>query len=211
MADASPWAAIHEERRALYADLEDLTPDQWSTQSLCTAWSVHGVLGHMVATAKKTPPKFFASFAAAGFKFDTMTGKDVARETSGAPARTMDHFRDLLSATSHPPGPITAMVGEAVVHSEDIRRPLGITRKYPIAMVIEAADFYRGSNLIVGGRNRVAGLALHATDADWSAGSGPEVTGPMLSLLLAIAGRPVAIGDLSGDGLLTLTDRMAPR
>jgi hypothetical protein len=44
-------------------------------------------------------------------------------------------------------------------------------------------------------------------DTDWSAGSGPVVSGPAVSLVLAITGRTVALADLSGDGLAALRSR----
>lgn len=53
------WSAVHEERRALVSDLAGLGPDDWSTPSLCEGCTVEDVLAHMVATAKKTPTKFF--------------------------------------------------------------------------------------------------------------------------------------------------------
>ena len=207
MATSDPWPIIHAERRALLADLEPLTGEQWATPSMCAGWSVRDVLGHMIATAKMTPSRFFAGLVGAGFRFTTMANKDIARETSGTPADTLARFRDQLSATSHPPGPVTAMVGEAVVHGEDIRRPLGISRSYPVDVLRTVADFYKGSNLLLGSKKRIAGLTLRATDADWSTGSGPEVSGPLLSLVLVIAGRRAALDDLAGPGLATLRSR----
>jgi hypothetical protein len=108
----------------------------------------------------------------------------------------------------HPPGPIDSWLGETIVHAEDIRRPLGIAHTYPVNDVTRIAAFYRGSNLLIGGKRRAAGLTLRATDADWSAGSGPEVAGPAISLVLAITGRPAALDDLSGEGLAALNQRM---
>jgi hypothetical protein len=70
------------------------------------------------------------------------------------------------------------------------------------------ADFYKGSNLLIGGKNRIAGLSLRANDVDWATGTGPEVSGPALSLVLAIVGRKAALDDLSGEGLDTLKSRM---
>ena len=64
MATTSPWPLIHAEREALIADLGTLTDDQWAARSLCTDWTVRDVLGHMIATAKMTPPRFFLSMAA---------------------------------------------------------------------------------------------------------------------------------------------------
>jgi uncharacterized protein (TIGR03083 family) len=199
---------IHAEREALANDLASIDEDKWRTPSLCSGWSVREVLGHMTATARKTPSKFFLDFARSGFNFHAMTAKDMQRETAGTPAEGLAAFRGLMGATTHPPGPADAWLGEALIHSEDIRRPLFIIREYPEASVTRAADFYKGSNMIVGARRRIEGLRLRANDADWSTGDGPEVTGPAISLLLAMTGRPAALKDLSGDGLDTLTARM---
>lgn len=208
MADASPWPLIHAEREALAADLASLDDAGWATRSLCGEWSVREVLGHMTATAKMTPPKFFAKLAGSGFRFSAMADKDVRLETAGTPAEGLAEFRRLATATSHPPGPVDTWLGESIVHSEDIRRPLGITRDYPIAAVIRVADFYKGSNVLIGAKKRITGLSLRATDAEWATGSGPEVTGPALSLVMAMTGRAAALDDLSGDGLATLRSRL---
>jgi len=43
-----------------------------------------------------------------------------------------------------------------------------------------------------------------ATDVDWAAGDGPEVTGPVDALLLLLTGRPAALARLSGPGAAQL-------
>jgi hypothetical protein len=45
----------------------------------------------------------------------------------------------------------------------------------------------------------VAGLTLRATDAGWSAGTGPEVAGPIVAVVLAMTGRNAVLGELSGE------------
>jgi hypothetical protein len=95
-----------------------------------------------------------------------------------------------------------------VVHGEDIRRPLGIKRAYPPEAVTRSADFFRRSNLLIGSKRRTAGLRLRADDLEWAAGTGPELTGPVLSLLMAMTGRAAALDDLSGEGAATLRSRM---
>src|SRR6185312_1054212 len=152
-------------------------------------------------------PKFFANFAAAGFNFDKFAGRQVAREGKGGPAATLAAFRAVQQRTSAPPGPKDTWLGEAFVHGEDIRRPLGIQHTYPVAFVTRTVAFYAKSNAIIGGRDRVAGLTLKATDADFSVGSGPVVEGPAISLLLAASGRKSALADLTGDGVATLRER----
>jgi uncharacterized protein (TIGR03083 family) len=208
MAGPSPWPTIHAERKALVEDLESLTDEQWATRSLCDSWTVQEVLAHMTAAAESSVPKFFGGLASAGFKFNNFTARDVAKRTSGSPADTLAGFKRNVTSVKHPPGPVDTWLGETIVHSEDIRRPLKIKHSYPADALIRLADNYRKSNLIIGGKRRVAGLTLRATDADWSAGSGPEVTGPLVSIVLAMTGRSVGLKDLSGPGLPTLKSRM---
>jgi uncharacterized protein (TIGR03083 family) len=203
----NPWPVIHAERQALADDLAGLTAAQWETASLCAGWTVHDVVGHIVATARMTPPRFIGHFAGAGFNFDKMAAKDIAAETSGGPAATLAALRDVTSRTTGPPGPIDAMLGEALVHPEDIRRPLGIAHDYPADAVVRVLDFFKKSNLLIGSKKRVDGVRLRATDTEWSHGSGPEVAGPAHSLLMAMTGRREAIADLSGEGVDTLRSR----
>jgi uncharacterized protein (TIGR03083 family) len=208
MANADVWATIHAERHALADDLKPLTDDQWKTSSLCAGWSVREVLGHMTATSELTAPKFFAGLIGSGFRFSALQNAAIAKQVDGAAADTLARFEAQAGATTHPPGPVDSWLGETIVHAEDIRRPLGISRRYPVDAVTRIADLYRRSNLIVGGKKRVAGLLLRAADSDWSAGSGPEVDGPAVSLVLAITGRKAALDDLSGDGVGILAARM---
>ena len=202
------WALIHKERQNLIIDVENLTPEQWKTQSLCDAWNVHEVLGHLVALTKQTPPKFYGKFVAAGFKFDRFAAKDVARESSGTPEQTLAEFVKHVKDTNAPPGPLDSWIGEIVVHSADIRRPLGIDYAPPVATSKKVADFYANSNLLIGAKNRIAAVRLIATDTDWAHGSGPEVQGPILSLIQAMTGRGAALADLTGEGVARLSTRM---
>jgi uncharacterized protein (TIGR03083 family) len=203
----SIWPTIHAERRALADQLEHLNDQRWATRSLCTEWDVHDVLAHLLSAAKMTPVRFLSRFGAAGFKFDRFAAKQVAVEGAGGPAATLAAFRAASSRESAPPGPKDTWLGEAFVHGEDIRRPLGIKHTYPLAFVARTVAFYAKSNAIIGGRDRVAGVTLTASDTDFSVGSGPVVEGPAISLLLAAAGRKCALAELSGPGVATLRER----
>jgi len=207
MAASSLWPMIHTEREALANDLAGLDEARWSSPSLLPGWSVRDVLAHMTATAKLTPAQFVSRLAATGFRFNEMNEKNIARENTGTPADQVAEFRRHSNATTHPPGPGDTWLGETIVHSEDIRRPLGITRAYPLEAVTRLADFYKGSNVLIGSKRRIAGLTLRATDAQWSTGTGPEVSGPAISLVLAMTGRKQALDDLSGEGLAALRAR----
>jgi hypothetical protein len=93
------------------------------------------------------------------------------------------------------------------VHGEDVVRALGPYRDHPIEHVVAVADFYKNSNLLIGTKNRIAGITLRATDAHWRHGTGPEASGPAIALVLAMTGRKAALDDLSGDGVTTLRER----
>jgi uncharacterized protein (TIGR03083 family) len=204
------WATIAAERGALADDLANLTPAQWDTPSLCPGWTVRDIVAHLSATASLNPGTFFVNMARAGFNFDRFANGQIAKHRGPDPAATLNEFRSLQDSTSAPPGPKTSWLGEVVVHGEDLRRPLGIAHTYPPAAVREAIDFYKGSNLLIGSKKRIAGLALKATDDDWQHGQGPDaqaVEGPLLSLLLAMTGRAAACDDLAGPGAQTLRSR----
>jgi uncharacterized protein (TIGR03083 family) len=203
----SPWPLIHAERGALASDLASLTPAQWTTPSLCTGWTVHDVLAHVVSTARMTPVSFLAKMAGSGFRFSAFAEKGVADGSVGGPEATLAAFRAVQNATTAPPGPKDSWLGETIVHGEDIRRPLGITHAYPIAAVTRTLDFYSGSNVLIGTKKRIEGVTLKATDTDWSHGSGPLVEGPALSLLMAATGRKAPLDDLTGPGVTTLRGR----
>ena len=203
----SPWPTIHAERHALADDLSGLTPEQWRTPSQCTDWDVHHMLGHMLATETMTPPKFFGRLAKAGFSFEKFSHAAVEQASAGGPDATLAAFRANADSSKSPPGPVDSWLGETLIHSEDIRRPLGIAHDYPSAAVVRTLDFYKKSNLIVGAKKRISGLTLKATDADWSTGSGPVVEGPAMSLLLAMTGRKQALDDLTGEGVQALRTR----
>jgi uncharacterized protein (TIGR03083 family) len=201
------WPTIHAERAALAADLEGLSDAQWATPSLCTDWTVRDVLAHMTATAEKTTVSFLTGMIGSGFRLTGMQNKDIKRvEGTGD---VLGAFKAAMNRSTSPPGPTDTWLGEVLIHSSDIRRPLGIKHDYPAGAAVRVADSYKTNNLVMGAKRRIEGLKLSADDVDWTHGTGPEVTGPMMSLLMVIAGRADALGDLSGDGVATLKSRMS--
>ncbi len=204
---ADVWPMIRTEREASADLFDSLSSEQWTATTLCPQWNTKELAGHMIAAAEMTIPAFYAGFAKAGFRFNRMVDTDARRCSTGDPALLGARLRSAAPGPNHPPGPVVAMLGESIVHAEDIRRTLGLRRDYPEASLVAAADFYRRSNLLIGAKKRVAGLRLRATDADWAVGEGPEVDGPLLSLVMAMTGRQEAVGDLTGEGQTLLAAR----
>ena len=100
-----------------------------------------------------------------------------------------------------------AMLGEIVVHGEDIRRPLGLAHRSPSRRWSQWRTPGRTRISSSAPKRRIAGLQLRATDTDWSHGVGPEVVGPLQSLVVAMTGRKGSHADLSGEGRPTLSAR----
>ncbi len=208
MKPAVIWKHIHSERAAMAETLAELSDDGWTTPSLCRGWSVQDTAGHILAAAEQTPAAFYRELIAARFRFDVFTDRAARRLGALGPSVLVERLRARTTTTNHPPAPVMAMLGEIVVHGEDIRRPLGITHTAPEEALIEVADSYRTSNLLIGAKRRIAGLRLRASDADWTTGDGLEVTGLLSSLVLSMTGRAAALSDLTGDGVATLASRM---
>lgn len=203
------WPLIHAERAALAADLAELTDRQWATPSLCDRLTVREVLAHLTAGASLNPVRWMAGVIRCRFDFDQQVAMRLAEQLGTTPADTLARFRRVISSTTKPPLPAVAMLGEVIVHGEDIRRPLGIRHHHPVTTVTEVAGYYHGSDLVVPARRRVHGLRLVATDGPFAAGSGPLVSGPTLALIMAMTGRSRYCDEVDGDGVPILRERHA--
>lgn len=210
MDDARTWDLIHHERAAMADTLGGLASGQWTESSLCNGWSVQVAAGHILVGAEQTRGRFFKRMVANGFRFNTMMDRDARRAGALSPTEIVERLRATASTTNGPPAPVMTMLGEIVVHGEDIRRPLGVAGGTSPEATAACLEMYQGAGFPVGTKQRIAGLCLVATDLDWSHGTGPEVSGPGLSLLLAMTGRTAGLDDLCGDGLTSLRTRMAP-
>ncbi|WP_258724917.1 maleylpyruvate isomerase family mycothiol-dependent enzyme [Cellulomonas sp. NS3] len=204
---ARTWDLIHAERAALADDLRGLDDDRWATPSLCAGLTVREVLAHLTAAASLDGLRWFAGVVRCRFDFDAQVAMRLAEQLGDSPAETFARFERVVRSTTTPPLPRPAILGEAVVHGEDIRRPLGITRVYPAEVVDAVARYYAGTDQVVVARRRVRGLRLVATDGGFTAGAGPEVSGPTLALVMAMTGRSVFCDELTGPGVGVLRAR----
>ncbi len=185
----------------------ELSVDEWTSPSWCEGWCVHDAAGHILAAAEQTPFNFYKEMAVAGFRFNVFADRAAKRLGSLSPRELVDRLRARTTTTNRPPAPVIVMLGEIIVHGEDIRRPLGLQHEYAEEALGAVADNYTKTNLLIGSKRRIAGLRLRASDCDWVHGDGPEVSGPLASLILAMAGRKRALDDLGGEGLATLSGR----
>lgn len=201
------WRLVHTERAALAADLAGIDDERWRTPSLCAGLSVREVLAHMTAAASLNSVRWMAGVIRCRFDFDRQVAMRLAEQLGSSPAETLSRFERVITSTTAPPLPAMAMLGEVIVHGQDIRRPLGTSRDHPTETVTQAARYYSRSDQVVVAKSRVGGLRLVATDGPFATGSGPVVSGRTLALVMAMTGRAAYCDELDGDGVAILRER----
>ncbi|QLQ40463.2 maleylpyruvate isomerase family mycothiol-dependent enzyme [Micromonospora robiginosa] len=207
--DADLLPMIAAERRRTADLIDSLTPAQLDTPSLCGAWTVREVAGHLVSPLVEPPWRLLPLLVGAGFRphvANARLARRVARRPAGELAAAL---REHAGHRFRPP--VVGWYGQLTdlqVHGQDIRHPLGLPADLDPDRLRISLDFLTGGRAVgFVDRRRVAGLRFEATDLGWSAGDGPVVRGPGAALLLALTGRRAALADLSGEGVATLAAR----
>ena len=187
-----------------------LDDEQWNSPSLCTQWRIRDVLAHLTAGAEGAfgVGAIVRGMLRHGFNYNRWVAADGQERGQQDPAVVLNALRNAAANTKALPGdrPVRGLM-HVMIHGQDMCRPLGITRDLPEAHLVPVADFVKDDVHIFGAKKRVAGFKLTATDMDWSHGNGPEVTGPAEALVMMMAGRLVALDDLSGEGKAALVAR----
>lgn len=204
------WQVVHAERAALARDLATLTPEQWRSASLCGEWDVEHVTAHLSAAASVGRWRWIRSMLSAGFRPHVHNRRRLAEHLGASTAGTLARFSDVVGLSVAPSSDLPAYLGEVVVHAQDIRRPLGITTSPGTDALLPVAEFFVARDFTVPSRRTAAGLRLVATDAPFEAGDGPEVRGPLVALVMCLAGRAAYLVDLDGPGVPVLAGRILP-
>lgn len=203
-----PYTSLHEARALLADDLAGLGDAQWRSPSLCAGLTVRDVVAHLTAGASLTFPRWFAMLARARFDADRMVARQVVDHLGSDPADTLARFRAVVTSTTVPSRRhLDAWLGEVLVHGEDVRRPLGLTRPDEVAAWERVARFYVSRDFTVRSRTLASGLRLEATDGPFRHGDGPLVRGTTRALAMALAGRRAYLDELDGDGVAVLASR----
>ena len=207
------FAEITDERRVLADLLSGLTPQQRATRSLCSAWTVQDVSGHMIVSLEVSLPKFALTMLACGGSFDRANDRLARKQAQRPFEEIVGVLHNKADKRFTPPGAgPEAPLTDVLVHGLDICWPLEIDRKIPVPAQrwITALTFLttRAANgLVVKGA--MDGLRFEAQDVDWAHGGGPAVRGSAAALLLVLTGRAIALGHLHGEGVTTLQHRVS--
>jgi uncharacterized protein (TIGR03083 family) len=187
--------------------LESLSPAEWDAGSLCPDWRIRDVAGHLALVPTITTWDLISAAPRGRFNPHRINTVLAIRHGSARPdaiiAKIRRHAGDRTTAKVLD---TRDALFDVIVHSQDIARPLG--REFPVP----PEDSRQGLQRVwemgwpFRARRHLAGLTLRASDTDWTVGTGPEVTGPALALLLLLTGRTMAAMDaLEGAGVGTLT------
>ena len=202
------WDAVGAEMIDLTDRLAELDDEQWNAPSLCAEWRTRDVLAHMTAGAEGAfgVGWILRSMLRHGFDYNRWVAADGKARGQQDPAVMLRHLRNAAANRTATGRPVKSLM-HVLIHGQDICRPLGIRRDLSRARLIAVADFVKDDVHLFGTKKRIAGLRLRATDMEWSHGNGPEVTGPGEALVMMMAGRVVALDDLSGEGKGALVSR----
>lgn len=196
------WNLVHAERHALVDDLSSLTDAQWQAPSLADGWTVHDVAAHLVDNATATTWRLVKAMVKARGNFHRQNDTGLRAAKGATPQATLERLRAVAERTDTPPAPLASRLVEEIAHGEDIRRPLGIVREYPVAAIVPAIGYQlRTPHAFDGTKSLAKRVRFVADDADLAIGQGPELRGPALELLMVATRRAPREGALSGPGL----------
>lgn len=207
--DLTPLAEA--ERRDLADLLTDLEPEEWEAPTLCTRWRVKDVVAHVFSYDDLRPGQVSALLLRARLNLNRVN--ELALE----PFRHITTEQLLDRARTHqiPRGLLARLRGglalaDALIHTQDIRRSLGRPRDVPPERLVPALAMARRSPFLPA-RKSGRDLQFIANDLDWTAGRGWVLRGPGEALLMAMAGRSVALTECTGPGVPRLRARLRDR
>lgn len=207
--DQFVFAAVADQRRQFARLIDSLGEAQLATPSLCQGWDVKTVAAHVVSTVRDGT----AGFLRTGVRFGGLSrGIDVlARRRAQAPiaeivAALHEHAdRPITSPVFGPRGPLA----DILVHTGDVRIPLGLPFEPDVQRAVTAMDFLTAGWPIgfvpLGG---LRGIRLSATDVPRSWRQGLEVNGPVAALVMSVCGRSASLDALHGPGVGLLRRRL---
>jgi len=190
---------ISAERRAFGDVLARLSEPDWNAASLCSGWRVREVVAHMTMPFRYSAPRFLTELARSRGDFAQMADR-VARRDARAPIGVLlEGWRTNVDHPWKPPGGgLEGALTHDVVHGLDITIPLGI--QHPVGEPALRVVLYTATtplSLKHFGRD-LTGVRLEADDLDWSFGDGEPLRGQARHLLMALMGRRLPAGLLTG-------------
>jgi len=204
------FAAVAEQRREIASLLDGLDDVQFATPSLCLGWDVKTVAAHVVSTVEDGTAGFLRLAVRRGSLARAID--ELAQGRAQLP--TAEIVASLRRCADHPVSPPLfgplGPLADSLVHSGDIRIPLGLPFEPDAQLAAQAMDFLTGRWPIGFVRlGRLRGIRLSATDVGRTWRAGADIRGPVAALMMSVSGRSALLDALDGPGLPLLRHRLS--
>jgi uncharacterized protein (TIGR03083 family) len=191
---------IAAQRGELAAVLGELPAGRWDDPTLCAGWRVREVVAHITMPFRYSAPRFMVELARSRGRFSQMADRVARRDAvSLSAAELAEAVRSNVGHPWKPPGGgFEGALAHDVIHGLDITVPLGLAFAVPEERLRRVLPGSAAERSVRYFGTELSGVELQATDMDWSLGSGAPLTGAAQDLLLAICGRKLPSGRLTG-------------
>jgi uncharacterized protein (TIGR03083 family) len=209
MNDDEIWAAIDAHRLRTAELLEELSDAEWVHPSLCDGWTVRDVAAHLTLQQLSLGDAFLEAVRHPGGMNRVI--REWARRRAELPREQLvAEIRGMVGSRRHNFGvTCTETLIDILVHSLDIAMPLGRRLDVdPDAAALAATrvwSYCGGSKAKVFKKIPLDGFRFSATDVTWAVGTGREIAGPIVPILVVLTGRLAALPALSGEGVAVLS------
>lgn len=172
--------------------MEDLSPEECETRTRSGDWRVRDVAAHLTLAARFSTGQVVREMLRARGNWNRMIHDSAVREAELPTAEIVTHLRSFigsycLAPLTRPREPLL----DLLVHGQDVALAVGRLREMPLAAARDSAD--RVWTMRIPPRPWPLPRArLVAADIEWTRGSGQEVRGLIVALLLLLTGRPEA-------------------
>jgi hypothetical protein len=195
--------ALRLQQRNLADVFSHFSDEQFAKNSLCSEFTMHLVLAHLVAEQTTSPLKRGLTVARHRRNRPLAQLELAKRVGEAGSAALLKQYATIIEQSDDlSPKLVVQRMADTVIHTVDVCRPLGLDVpmvEFDFAAVL--AFLASDTALLEFVAAPLPNVTFVATDAVWRAGRGPEVTGASLDLALAMTARPNATRGLSGPGI----------
>ncbi|KSU66482.1 maleylpyruvate isomerase family mycothiol-dependent enzyme [Arthrobacter sp. NIO-1057] len=202
------WELVSSERTPLLGVLENFTEDQWHMWTLSEQWQARDVVAHLTSAGSTGVVAWLVNMFGSALNVDRHNQMLLEKYLGDNDQMTLENFRHSQNLRIAPLNSAGALLGELVVHGQDIAVPCAVEYKPSANAVMEVAKFFVTKDFAVNSKKLVKGLKLSSNDQPFVHGHGPEIRGQLLDLVMVMARRKDNLARLEGAGTEILAARL---
>jgi uncharacterized protein (TIGR03083 family) len=192
---------IAAQRGELAAVLDALPASGWDEPTLCAGWRVREVVAHVTMPFRYSGRRFAMELVKSRGRFNEMADRVALRDAARMSAAELtEAVRSNIGHPWRPPGGgFSGALAHDVIHGLDITVPLGLALAVPEERLRRVLPASTNDKTVMFFGADLAGIEFRARDMNWTLGAGTPLTGAAADLLLAMCGRTLPAGRLSGE------------